>query len=147
MTYCIRPMTEDDIMQIIEGENEVFGTSLGFDMLYTDLVLNPLAAYLVLDIDGFVRGYIGLWIDINAEIINYYVRKDYQGMGFGKLLLDFAVTLCHDSGVKLLSLEVRESNYKAINLYNSFGFKESHIRSNYYDNGEDAIVMVKEFEV
>lgn len=147
MNYLIRPMEIDDINSIIAGETDIFGISLGFDMLYNDLVLNPLAQYLVLEIDGAVEGYIGLWIDEVSEIINFYVSKDFQGLGFGKMLLDFAVRVCSDSGVKVLSLEVRKSNAKAIKLYDSFGFIDSHIRDHYYQDGEDAIIMVKVFEV
>lgn len=147
MNYLIRPMEIDDINSIIAGENDIFGISLGFDMLYNDLVLNPLAQYLVLEIDGSVEGYIGLWIDEVSEIINFYVSKDFQGLGFGRMLLDFAVRVCGDSGVKVLSLEVRKSNKKAIKLYKSFGFIDTHIRDRYYEDGEDAIIMVKVFEV
>mgnify|MGYP001013362812 CR=1 FL=1 len=147
MRYLIREMEIDDIMAVIAGEEEIFGTSLGYDMLYSDLVLNPLAHYLVLEIDDLVEGYIGLWIDENAEVINFFIRKAYQGMGFGKLLLDFATNLCKLSGVKMLSLEVRPSNLKAISLYTQFGFVKSYTRDCYYDDGEDAIVMIKNYEV
>jgi len=147
MRYLIRPMEINDIEQIIAGETAIFGTTLGFDMLYNDLVLNPLAQYLVLEIDGAVEGYIGMWIDEVSEIINFYVSKEYQGLGFGRMLLDFAVRACSGSGVKVLSLEVRKSNTKAIRLYESFGFIDSHIRDRYYEDGEDAIIMVKVFEV
>ena len=44
--------------------------------------------------------------------------------------------------VKFLTLEVRESNSKAISLYEKFGFKSLGKRKNYYqDNGEDALIM------
>ena len=42
-------------------------------------------------------------------------------------------------------LEVRKSNFSAINLYLKFGFSELGIREKYYYDGEDAIVMKKEF--
>ena len=41
-----------------------------------------------------------------------------------------------------MTLEVRESNYSAINLYESVGFKIYGKRKNYYaDNHEDAYIM------
>lgn len=145
MRYRVRPMEVDDIEDVVKGEEEIFGHSLGYDMLYTDLTLNPYAHYLVLEIDKKIRGYIGLWIDENAEIINVYVDKEYQGLGFGELLLDFAIDLCAMSQIKCLSLEVRPSNVKAINLYEKKDFKLSHRRPNYYKDGEDALVLIKEF--
>ena len=40
-----------------------------------------------------------------------------------------------------MTLEVRPSNYKAINLYTSLGFKSVGRRPNYYEDGEDADIM------
>lgn len=145
MKYEIRPMEINDIEEVINGEKQVFGESLGYDMLYTDLTLNPYSCYLVLDINGKVKGYIGLWIQDNAEVINFYVDKEYRHQGFGKMMLDFAIQLCQMSKVQYLSLEVRPSNTNAIKLYEKSGFVTSHRRSNYYSDGEDAIVMIKEF--
>lgn len=62
MKYLIRPLEEKDIEAIVAGEMEVFGDSLGYDLIYADLKLNPYAHYLVLEIDGEVGGYLSLWI-------------------------------------------------------------------------------------
>lgn len=148
MKYQIRPLEENDIYAIVKGEEAVFGTSLGFDLIYSDLKLNPYAHYLVLEIDGDVCGYMGLWInEETAEIINFYVDKAYQGMGFGSMLLEFAFKLCELSKVQSISLEVRENNEKAIRLYEKFGFQFSHKRINYYQDSTDALVLIKKFEV
>ena len=145
MKYNLREMTVEDIEAVIEGETKAFGTSLGYDLIYTDLTLNPYAHYMVLEIDKEVHGYIGLWINENSEIINFYVDEEYRGYGFGKMMLDFAIKLCSLSKVNNLTLEVRESNQVARNLYEKHGFKFSHKRERYYDNGEDALVLIKSF--
>ena len=148
MKYLIRPLEEKDINDIIIGEEKAFGTSLGFDMIYSDLKLNPYANYLVLEVNGRVRGYIGLWITYEvADIINFYVDKEIQGMGFGKMLLEFAIKLCTLSKVETISLEVRKNNEKAISLYEKYGFKFSHIREEYYSDKTDALVYIKKLEV
>ena len=145
MKYNLREMTVEDIEAVIEGETKAFGTSLGYDLIYTDLTFNPYAHYMVLEIDKEIHGYIGLWINDNSEIINFYVDEEYRGLGFGKMMLDFAIKLCELSKVNNLSLEVRESNQVARNLYEKHGFKFSHKRERYYDNGEDALVLIKSF--
>ncbi|MGI6768031.1 MAG: ribosomal protein S18-alanine N-acetyltransferase [Bacilli bacterium] len=148
MKYQIRPLEERDIGAIVQGEEEIFGESLGFDMIYTDLKLNPYAHYLVLEINEEVGGYLGLWITgENAEIINFYIAKKYQGQGFGSMLLDFTINLCKLSKVKHISLEVRKNNLPAIKLYEKFGFVFSHIRKSYYRDGTDAKVLIKKLEV
>lgn len=144
MKYAIRPMEEKDIPSVIAGEEKIFGTSLGYDMLYGDLNLNPYANYFVLDINGEVRGYIGLWITYEvADVINFYVDEAYQGAGFGSLILQFVVELCELSGVEKISLEVRVNNEKAIALYKKFGFVLSHVRKEYYSDKTDAYVLIK----
>jgi len=148
MNYHIRPLEEKDINYIIEGETKAFGRSLGFDMIYSDIKLNPYAYYFVLEIDNKVRGYISVWITFEvADIINFYVDKEYQGMGFGKMLLEFIIELCRLSKVQSISLEVRETNEKAISLYEKYGFKFSHKREQYYFDKTDALVYIKKIEV
>jgi ribosomal-protein-alanine N-acetyltransferase len=47
-----------------------------------------------------------------------------------------------DSPTARFTLEVRESNRAAIELYERFGFRAAGRRRRYYqDNGEDAVVM------
>jgi ribosomal-protein-alanine N-acetyltransferase len=148
MKYQIRPLEEKDIPAVIAGETEVFGDSLGFDMIYSDIKLNPYAHYLVLEIDDEVGGYIGLWItEDDAEILNFYIAKRYQGLGFGSLLLGFAIDLCERCNVASLSLEVRENNHVARNLYEKHGFEFSHRREKYYQDGSDALLLIKKLEV
>lgn len=151
MEYLLREMTKDDIQKIVEGEEKVFGHSLGYDLIYSDYALNPYACYVVLEIDGEVHGYVGMWITDNVEIINLYVDEEYQGMCFGNLIMDFVIDVCEQSHIQNLSLEVRSSNLRARSLYEKYGLVESHIRKNYYVNDnketEDAIVMVRTFEV
>ena len=44
--------------------------------------------------------------------------------------------------VKYITLEVRESNYPAISLYEKFLFESIGMRKNYYqDNNENALIM------
>jgi ribosomal-protein-alanine N-acetyltransferase len=63
----------------------------------------------------------------------------------GKLLqvfLDFA----QGNQLAFLTLEVRSSNYDAIALYGSRGFRSAGRRKNYYEHPkEDAIIMTREF--
>lgn len=145
MKFDLRQMTIEDIPSVVEGEETIFGESLGYDMLYSELQLNPYAYYFVLEVDKKVEGYIGTWIDgEHAEIVNFYVSKDYQGQGFGKMMLEFVIELAKMSKVPNISLEVREHNTRAIELYTSHGFTLSHKRERYYKDLEDALVLIKD---
>ena len=145
MKYALREMAISDIDEVIKGETSIFGESLGFDMLYQELTLNPYAHYFVLEINKKVAGYIGVWIEAeHSEIINFYVLEKYQSMGFGSMMLEFVIALVKSCNCENISLEVRVSNIRAQKLYQKYGFKESHRRKEYYSNHEDAIVMILE---
>ena len=147
MRYLIRPMERKDIDAIVEGEKKIFGDTLGYDYLLSELEINPFSQYLVLEIGGKVAGYIGLWIADNMQILNFYVDKEYQNMGYGSMMMEFVVKVCEKSHITSLTLEVRESNEKAIRLYKKFGLEEVAVRKNYYNNGENALLMERKFEV
>ncbi len=145
MKYQIREMQVEDIPFVIEGEKRIFQETLGYDMLYSELTLNPYAYYFILDIDHQVKGYIGLWIESErAEIVNFYIDKEYQHQGYGSMMIEFAINLCIMSKVPTISLEVREHNEVAISLYEKYGFKFAYRREKYYKDLEDALVMIKD---
>lgn len=147
MKYNLREMTINDVDDVVKAEEEVFGESLGSDLLYSELKINPFAYYFVLEIDGSFGGYIGLWIEEeHSEILNFLILEKYRNMGFGSMVLEFVIDLVASVNVNNISLEVRESNKTAQKLYEKYGFVYSHTRKNYYKNGEDALLLVKEIK-
>ena len=78
-----------------------------------------------------------------AEILNFVVDETYQRQGIGQLLFNQVESDIQD--LQKMTLEVRESNTKAINFYKKNGFKQISIRKHYYKNGEDAKVLIKEY--
>ncbi len=141
----IRPMNPEDIDTIVEHEKLVFGHSLGEEMLHYELLKNQFAEYYVLDIDGIV-GYIGMWcVFENGQITNFYIHPTKQGMGYGKMLLEYALDIFKEK-VQTVTLEVRKSNERAQKIYQRYGFTVGGVRRNYYKNGEDALLMVLEID-
>ena len=57
------------------------------------------------------------------------------------MLLERLIDLANSMNLKVLNLEVRESNVPAIKLYEKFGFEVCGIRKKYYDNVENAVLM------
>lgn len=104
---------------------------------------NKLAKYLVaLDGDNVV-GFVGMWIVFDeGDITNIAVHPDYRKQGIGNLLMNNLISLCKENKINSLTLEVRESNIKAQNLYKKHEFKEEGLRKNFYDNPkENALIM------
>ena len=145
--FNFRKMTKDDISLVVQMEKDVFGHTMGEDFFIQELEIDPFSEFIILEVDGVVCGYFGLLIHDNIEIMNLLVVKEEQGKGYGNMIMDFIITLCMITKAPALSLEVRISNERAINLYKKYGLIEATIRKNYYSDGEDAILMVREFEV
>ena len=58
------------------------------------------------------------------EIKRFYVLKEFQGKGVGKILLDKALEIALQSKVDFIWLAVWEENPKAIKFYQKNGFLE-----------------------
>ena len=73
------------------------------------------------------------------------VRPDAQRQGVGALLLGQCVSHCRQQGLPALTLEVRQSNARAIAFYHQHGFHQVGLRRGYYPAGqgrrEDAWLM------
>jgi len=72
------------------------------------------------------------------------VAPDRRGESIGRTLLSKALTELFVAGAGRVKLEVRASNDRARALYEAFEFEVHHVVSNYYDDGEDAYVMIRE---
>ena len=66
------------------------------------------------------------------ELLNIVISKDYQGRGYGRSLLQFLIDYAKENQFCSIFLEVRESNDKAIKLYQNFAFEKVGLRKNYY---------------
>ena len=92
-----------------------------------------------------LKGYIILSQVLDeAHLLNLCVSLKYQGFGLGRELTARGIKEVVKRGARKMFLEVRRSNMRAIRLYESFGFSEIGIRTNYYQGSslsEDAVVM------
>ncbi|MCL1912762.1 MAG: ribosomal protein S18-alanine N-acetyltransferase [Eubacteriaceae bacterium] len=79
-----------------------------------------------------------------AHITSLAVAPNWRRIGLGEKLMKKMLSQLSESGYNAVTLEVRESNQAAINLYKKLGFVETGKRKNYYMNNlEDAIIMWK----
>ena len=138
----IEIMKDADITNVVEVETKSFEIPWSKESFENELK-NKLALYLVAKVDEKAVGYVGVWkIFDEGHITNVAVHPEFRGKGIGKALISELLYLCRKDGITSFTLEVRESNIVAQNLYKSFGFTESGKRKGYYsDNNEDAIIM------
>ena len=138
----IEPMRYADVESVAQIERRSYPSPWNPNAYYTELS-NRAAAYFVARSEGHVVGYGGMWVIMDeAHITTLAVDPDYRGRKIGERLLIAMLEEAIFRGGDRASLEVRESNVVAQNLYKKYGFREAAIRKNYYsDNHENAVVM------
>lgn len=138
-----RKMTLDDLPSIMKIEQDSFATPWTEEAFRNELTNNMFAQYMVMEYEGEVIGYAGMWIIVDeAHITNVAILTPYRGQGLGKLLMAELQRTASFLGAARMTLEVRASNEIAQRLYRRYGFVNSGVRPGYYsDNHEDAIIM------
>ncbi len=140
----IGKMRIDEIHEVMRLDRKSFPSPWSEDAYITELT-NRAAMYYVARLQGNpgIVGYGGAWaIDEEAHITTLAVDPQHRRTHIGDRLL---ITMLKDSVARKalkVSLEVRVSNHKAIQMYTRYGFVEAGRREGYYiDNDEDAIVL------
>jgi ribosomal-protein-alanine N-acetyltransferase len=93
-----------------------------------------------------VIGFAGLWFlddpdGDHAHVTNIVVDRDERRSGVATELMLHLADHVIARGCVAWTLEVRASSTGAHALYRRFGFAPAGVRKNYYEHGEDAIVM------
>ena len=76
------------------------------------------------------------------EIEQFEVITKERRKGIGDKLLKYLIEKYQDTDIKNITLEVKEDNIIAINLYKKYGFKNVSTREKYYD-GINGLLMEK----
>lgn len=139
----IRAMVLEDVPAVAQIEKESFTLPWSAEAFRTELVHNRFARYSVLEQDGQIIGYCGMWVIADeAHVTNIAVREPFRGRGLGERLMRWLMEEARSLGARRMTLEVRVSNERAQRLYRKLGFVSCGVRPGYYtDNMEDALIM------
>ena len=140
-----RPMLEVDLARVVEIEKASMPSPWSKE-LFEEELRRERAHYFVVEKDGVVAGYMGYWgAPEEAHIINLAIGPEFRKQGLGQEMIERCLDFAVKRGARLATLEARESNEAARNLYEKCSFRTVAIRKKYYsDNQEDAVVMIKE---
>ncbi len=152
----VRGATRADLVSVVRIERTAFPQPWPYDA-FTRYLDSP--AFLVAEdpgadpsvTDGSAGGVVGYVVAdrvrdhgrVLGHVKDLAVHPDRRGEGIGSALLSEALAALEATSVKL---EVRESNDAARALYGRFGFRPVKRMPRYYDDGEDAIVMLRTAE-
>lgn len=143
---CLREMQVDDVPMVMEVEALSFLTPWSQAAFLSELQTNSYAYYFVAAVEARVVGYGGMWLILDeAHVTNIAVHPAYRGRKIGEALLICLMRKAKEKGAAAMTLEVRDKNAAAQNLYRKHGFTARGIRRGYYsDTGEDAVIMWKD---
>lgn len=139
-------MQAKHIEDLARIEKLCFSKPWSYEALAEELS-NPLAVFFVAELDGKTVAYAGMHHIIDeGYITNIAVHPDYRRRGLGTALVRVLDSYARDNGLAVLTLEVRQSNAAAINIYKDAGFVEEGVRKDFYEDPvEDAIIMTKRY--
>ncbi len=142
ISNSIREMNYEDIPTVIKNDIALLGETLGETIIKQHLSSDLMKCFIMESDQSDFMGMISLWIDLDkCQINNFYIVSKYQKQKLSKVFMDYILKYLSNIGVKEITLEVKKSNFIAIKLYESYGFHQVSVRRNYYNNGEDALLM------
>ena len=149
----IRCCTLEDLEGVIEINEKELPEDYPY-FFYKSILDNFNESFLIaVDNNGNVVGYImwrvekipaidSLKITNKGHLVSIAVIKGFRRLGIAKALLTQSMQEIKKRIIDDFVLEVRVSNYTAINLYKKFNFSTQSIKYKYYRDGENAYFMV-----
>lgn len=132
--YFIRQMQETDQAEVSEFVYEAGDFPWSTEHIRQSLVANHDTSYVLCNKDS--NQLIGYTVvhDVlyESQLLNIVIKKNWQGRGLGKFLLQQLINVKRQQGQVRFLLEVRLSNKIARKLYENLGFNCDGKRKAYY---------------
>jgi ribosomal-protein-alanine N-acetyltransferase len=112
-------------------------------LLFETLLAHSPETFLVAVEEGSIVGYVCSTKErTHFHIASIAVQPSHRRKKIARELMEALLKILRNMGSTFVRLEVRSSNTPAINLYKGLDFKHTKTLKSYYEDGEDAVVMV-----
>lgn len=144
--FAIEKMTEADLDEVMAIEDVSFPRPWTRDVFADELVREWARLDVVRERpSGRVVAFANYWIVADElHLLNIATHPDARRRGHAAGLLRHLVAFGREHDFRCITLEVRRSNEAAQALYRAHAFTSIGVRPSYYENREDAIVMLLE---
>lgn len=134
----IREIIETDnvpIASIIRNALKEFGANKPGTVFFdptTDDLFNVFhianSRYFILEEEGDILGGAGIYPtqgleEDTCELVKMYLKPEARGKGYGKLLIERALSAAHELGYKKVYIESMPELKRALSMYEKLGFK------------------------
>ena len=140
-------VTASLLEQVEELEKRCFSLPWTWEMLMSQLPDDEHEFLAAVDESGKLLGYVGMMTVLDEGYIsNVAVAEKARRQGIADTLLARLDTVAAEYALSFISLEVRESNLPAIQLYEKHGYEKTGMIPNCYTlPKENALVMTKTY--
>lgn len=141
----LRPMTVSDVDRVVAVEKQAYEFPWSRGNFVDSLAAGYVTRVLQLHAGVLAGYYIAMPGVDEMHLLNITVAPEAQRQGHALLMLDELVGVSRSRGALQLWLEVRQSNHRARDIYERYGFRLVGVRRGYYpaprSTREDAAVM------
>lgn len=145
--YSLHPLTDKHLKTVLQLNLRCFRAGQNYTKYTFEYLLNEprCLSYRIVAENGQVTGFIFVMIkpDGTGHITTIGVAPEHRRRGLANRLLAHAEKALKKREVSTMMLEVRVSNIAAQKLYQRSGYTIVQRLVKYYNNGEDAFLMVK----
>jgi len=152
--YIIKECSLEDLEGVIEVNEKELPEDYPY-FFYKSILDNfPESFLIALNNENKIIGYVmwrveripsmnSLKIINKGHLVSIAVLEEYRRKGIASKLLKKSMPKIKQKNIIEYVLEVRVSNYGAIDLYKGLGYKIDSIKKKYYRDGENAYYMIK----
>jgi ribosomal-protein-alanine N-acetyltransferase len=140
----VRPPQLGDARALAEAELVCFSDPWPPQFFVSEILADGRFNRLVVDASGTMVAYLFCaWQYLDLHVLKVATLPQFRRAGLARRLMALAEEHAAEMAGESLTLEVRESNFEAIAMYVSLEYEKVGIRTSYYQDGEDAVVMTK----
>lgn len=123
---------EEKVLKLVQEVLNLYGLNLNPDDEDLDITNIPKyysennGDFEVIEFKGEIIGSYGIYKidDETCELRKMYLKKEFQGLGLGNIMLENSLRLAMNLNYKKITLQTNSVLYKAIKLYKKYGFEE-----------------------
>ena len=137
----IRKINVSNLNQIVEISNQQFGEESWTSEQFKDALQSKNYDCYAIMQDNILVSYCLVLDSVDdLNILSIATHNNYKNKGYATMLIEYVINQGNNEN-KTISLEVKQKNLIALNLYQKLNFKIVANRKNYYKDGDTACVM------
>jgi len=147
--FSIRPFRESDLDSILQIEHASFSVDAYDRNLFAEFYYKCGDLFLVAEGGSRIWGYMITCTrsrggSQRAQLVSVAVDPGARRRGVASALMDGTLRRLRRKGVRRFTLMVKTTNREALEFYRRRGFLQLRIWRKYYEDGEDAWLMVRD---